>query len=796
MGQEQAAAADAAKPAERARRDKVILHVSDLHVGMRFDPDKWEELKHLAATIAPDLVAVTGDVVNSPWHWTLRRARARLQELRDAAAGARSGVELVCIPGNHDTRWQGILPLPWIGIFAAVCGVLCLLTLFLAGDPGATRRNLSAFDVGWREATLLTFAVLGLAALALRGCMSANLDKALAPFCLSEPRLLADGAIGVLPFDSASLGLSWARGFVRPRQMAAARKWVDLQMAGAEAPEHKPFFLALVHHHALPLPYDHEHEPMMVMDNAGEFLRQLAWSRVRLVLHGHKHHQHFARLAVDPASDARLEIAVLSAGTPTEGRGTLANRHGFNVLVVRPDHQVTVTRYESAGGPTFSALDPFDMVPADEHRRVRFEARRATAAAHCRRIVCVADITPYGDGFFTREYRGVQTSRDGLQRLPSAFAARSDAGVVEPYSVRSLSLEGPGVLFENRRAALNEVVGNICFKSTGLSPAYPPVDFQLSFLNNNAFALNAWQFSQMYPQRSDFTEDVQFGLNDDVAAQELVIHVHFPPQASLPSRVDACWFPAGEPQARRRVQGADIVRIETQNALQLTLQHPEQNVVYQLSWDVEDAVGQEAMDEGGAAEALALRRSLAKLAGQPSSDELSHVLANAMEEFRTVMKPEDGVGLEGTLLAYDEEAQRLVGVCSTQGSDPPPHSYGFGLGIAGRAFKSGEALSFVPPANAEEICGTGYLRPDGTLPDRLADIPEQGIVCIPLSPEDAPDWPFGVLQVSWKVPSRSLVRSIYQGHQAALQQAYALAMPILLRDILLFNLPDAEDRLP
>jgi hypothetical protein len=769
-----------------SRTDKVVMHVSDIHVGLRFDRDKWDELTRLAAAIKPDLVAVTGDVVNSPWWWALDRARIRLGELRAAAAAGRDGIELVCVPGNHDTRWQGIVPLAWFSVSAAIGGLISLIAVLEANGPLAVWHRLVTKTLWLSDYVFCLAALAALGLLAWRLCMRSNLRKALAPYYLTQPRLFADEHIGILPFDSASVGVSWARGFVPRSQMTAARKFVDLKITGAQTTARRPFVLALVHHHTLPLPYDHQNEPMMVMDNAGEFLRELAHSRVRLVLHGHKHHQHYARLVVDPASDARLEVAVLSAGTPTEGKGTLPNHHGFNVLTIRPDDQVNITRYESSGGPSFTQVASFDMVPPNEHRRIRFEARCETSLASCKRIVCVAEITRYGDGIFTREYRGVKTHLDHLPLLPTQFIARSDAGVVEPFGARSLSLDGPGVLIDNCRIALNEITARIRFKSSGLSSSYPRVDFQLNFLNNNAFALNGWQFSQMYPDREDFSEDVQFALNGDVAAEELVIHVHFPPDVPLPLRVDACSFPADDATAKRRLTGTEVVRIETQNALQLTLVHPEQGVMYQLSWDVDKPAADAS--PAAAAEALALRRTLAKIAGQPPLAEICDVLANALAEFEQVMEPEPGISLEGTLLAYEESNHQLVAVCDTQNTDPQ-HRYRFGLGIAGRAFKSGEALSFVLPSDADEICGSGYLRPDGTLPESLSDIPEQGIVCIPLYPDDAPGWPFAVLQVSWSVPSRALVRNIYQGHPAALQEAYARTLPILLRDILLTNRP-------
>jgi Calcineurin-like phosphoesterase len=58
-----------------------VLHLSDLHFGLRFQIDKWQALREKARELAPDLVVVTGDLVNTPWFWMLKRARAELKDL-------------------------------------------------------------------------------------------------------------------------------------------------------------------------------------------------------------------------------------------------------------------------------------------------------------------------------------------------------------------------------------------------------------------------------------------------------------------------------------------------------------------------------------------------------------------------------------------------------------------------------------------------------------------------------------------------------------------------------------------
>jgi 3',5'-cyclic AMP phosphodiesterase CpdA len=70
-----------------------ILHVSDLHVGTREEPQLEEALARLADRVQPELVVASGDLAN----------RGRRDELERAAALLRSlGPPVVAVPGNHD----------------------------------------------------------------------------------------------------------------------------------------------------------------------------------------------------------------------------------------------------------------------------------------------------------------------------------------------------------------------------------------------------------------------------------------------------------------------------------------------------------------------------------------------------------------------------------------------------------------------------------------------------------------------------------------------------------------------
>jgi 3',5'-cyclic AMP phosphodiesterase CpdA len=77
---------------------RTVVHLSDMHFG-RVDPLVVDALRETVATIAPDLVAVSGDFTQRARSGQFRKARAFLDSLPRP--------QLV-VPGNHDVPLHNV----------------------------------------------------------------------------------------------------------------------------------------------------------------------------------------------------------------------------------------------------------------------------------------------------------------------------------------------------------------------------------------------------------------------------------------------------------------------------------------------------------------------------------------------------------------------------------------------------------------------------------------------------------------------------------------------------------------
>lgn len=85
---------------------KRLIHLSDLHFG-RDNPDLVAVLRDTVNALAPDLVAISGDLTQRARHSQFQRARAFIDGLAPP---------VLCVPGNHDVPLENLFVrflMPW-----------------------------------------------------------------------------------------------------------------------------------------------------------------------------------------------------------------------------------------------------------------------------------------------------------------------------------------------------------------------------------------------------------------------------------------------------------------------------------------------------------------------------------------------------------------------------------------------------------------------------------------------------------------------------------------------------------
>jgi len=742
-----------------------ILHMSDLHFGWQFQIDKWQALKNQARDAKPDLVMITGDLVNTPWFWMLKRARAGIEDLHallnpptpplvpgDPTAAVIPPCEIWVIPGNHDTRITGLLPVQWlIGMACAALALAALCRGLLYIRPPLP--TWARYTVG---GVAILFAAIAVVALLLRCLVRSNLEKAWGPdHFLTAARCSKRIPVGIVPFDSASEGIWWARGRVPQAQLIGIRESMGAQ-AGVT-------WIAAVHHHPLPLPYDHAAEPMMVMDNAGALINELAQANIRLVLHGHKHHQHFARIVINPAESQFADLAVVSAGTPTHSRDPGTFKHGFNVIDVHVNGQIQITQYEAPPGGTFRRLDPIDLAPVEEQDHRRHLADREALKICCERMLCIADIDAYGDARFYREFREVSTRQHAVERLAGPYVAGTGGGFVEAYRAQSISAWGPQISLQFLKPhPVERVPAEIRFASPGLQQGMAPVDFVLEFYANNCFALNRWQYECMYPLRDvlDSNESIRFRAPPDIAVRELTLHVRFPDEMPLPKRIDVRQkSEIGAEVHAQALPAENVVRIDTQRIVQVRIPYPRLGSVFEINWQPHENTYPKdgTPEETDIRRALALRKSFGGLQADQVSDKLRALLQDLELEARETLgigEAEQRDAYDVAIFVFDAQEKVMRYLVGSYAKDDPRRAgrYKFGLGLPGRAFKIGAAAAFRRPAYSPSERPWGYIFPDGRPVTNPSEVPEAVILAIPAAPPRAPDWPYAVVQISTDRP--------------------------------------------
>jgi predicted MPP superfamily phosphohydrolase len=314
----------------------IIAHISDLHFTSDTDSSKlpWNALVADLARqkVKPDVIAVTGDLVDSPFGGVLG--------FRDEATAAFDNVctylkalcraldinpetGLVVVPGNHDYRLSGVFrdkhqPRKFYEKFGAYCRPLLLPSLRLC---------LFAMDSNQMERTL-----------------------DLAAGTVERNDLVYFGTLaGQVP-----VGLSDCTKVV------------------------------LLHHHPMPIAATEDatlfDDPRYtLLKNAGQFMTNMVKAGVSLILHGHQHSPGYSKAVFPYGRGKEHMITVVAAGSA--GRRV----EEYNLITVTDGGKIDLERRSLRGRTYFdNEGDRRLILSYDDARRASFEGLASNANAKFR----------------------------------------------------------------------------------------------------------------------------------------------------------------------------------------------------------------------------------------------------------------------------------------------------------------------------------------------------------------------------------------------------------------------------
>lgn len=293
-------------------RDVYILHMSDLHFGANGFETVWPSLeKYVNKTLQPDLILVTGDIVDSPNREHYEEAKKKFDQL-----GAKHGF-LVC-PGNHDRHYLGNALGPREGWWSFV--------------RRFWEKNRPPNQVeAWFDQVF-----------------SDHMASVSKPERLRLGESPIEWNVCLLGLDSSMQAEYSAQGFVPLDKM---QEFQNLSQTMTDA----DLVILLEHHHLLPIAELESSRQeaagllgaTTIMLNAGSLLEALTKQSINLVLHGHEHCRALARYV--SLNNNQGEVTVVGAGSAT-GMVTLkgcdAVRASMNLITLKPDRTVWLQKVE------------------------------------------------------------------------------------------------------------------------------------------------------------------------------------------------------------------------------------------------------------------------------------------------------------------------------------------------------------------------------------------------------------------------------------------------------------------
>lgn len=639
-----------------------IAHLSDLHFASGSDPNDevWQSIIEDLSSQRVDLVAVTGDLMDNSVKdhiagGVLGKIAEYLTQSVCSAIRRLPEEALIVVPGNHDYRLQGFL-----------------------------NRNSVACH---------------------------QFDKTFGPFFkpLVAPKLKAV----FFPFDSNTNDsiLNAARGSVKEQDILRCRQLANSIRDDPNSNWELSHKIVLVHHHPMPIgPTETQlqrnlanREELLLFDNAGLFMTELANIPVDLILHGHKHFPFLSKAAFsrDAHMDERF-ITVIAAGSLGGKIPT------YNLIRIYDDGEIMFEE-RTRELVTFESKASVPIISYEEARNRRFQRLIAAFGVENKDVIqgaswsaCMTLAPLSGDAEVYDFFKGVTAfggaTVGSLQGVLQSEYGYHSTIAYKPVKPASQHIEwkwiDPVGSKRSGKAAFDPPIG------------IEPIDFMRFRKTANSVYFNAMDRkncleAQSYQGTSGFKnqkDDVEFSsLWISNVYQRLSMQVAFP-EGCFPEN---SWIEVFDPADKIDRNETEYVlkrfdAFKPTRTLQFIVDRPFPGYKYRICWQLPSKEGyelgltQEQQDLGAAA----CRRLLRVNTDKPAQNRLLKSLLELSErltgEFPAKLGDEV---LELKLYVYQESSAQLIPVC-TMASDNSNERVWLGQGLGGQACRRREALIY------------------------------------------------------------------------------------------------------
>jgi 3',5'-cyclic AMP phosphodiesterase CpdA len=737
-----------------------IAHLSDLHFGKSFDLETWKSVKNEILRFAPQLILVSGDLVDHPSPLHLLAAKCELADL-----SRRCGAQFHVVPGNHDlfefgnrlTFWQS----NWFyRIFGDVdtSSAEKVLAEDLGEPPGFTEKCRSQPDlVGLRH----------LPNLFSPGPMLLNRFVALLPKAARMGPLVDVKGLSVLvatlDSNATSKAIGFATGCVADDGLQA------LQRALQESRQSHLARIAIIHHHLLPIAYSDGQivgaEPLMVLQNAGTVLSVLSQNRFDLILHGHKHLRQLATVDLSPGSNNGCPITVASAGSAALSPQS-SEKNAVNLIVIEGNGRIAIESLPYGGAippqrqDALTYREPLSMV-----KRRAFVRASERQPLRTKRYLHRLEVTEAGDFLVTLEIDGLKYRSDAKQSRTHQLSAPDQGWLVE----RELLLDEHST---NSGYTLQPVPGsNTEFRVNFPGGLGGEARYTLKAAIANGMMMTRWEAEQRRKHPSalrgqdDAWDEEWIGTSVAHPIEELTKILKLPESlknvvpflrcrrhnrfhdleldefGDVQVGVDAASYL--DDDAMREVEQQNLRFDREQSAWVLTISLPPVGYMYQLRWKLPDNIKDEDNVRGATEDIQAMFFRKIGIGGTnlttPLRDKIYEKFAGLCENLHSSMKESADSEISAFLFIYDKEQTALRAVL--QGGPgachAPPETCAvpLGMGLSGAAFQQRRIIPWF-----DRQVGNSFITPHFPGPE-CSDKRLRSMISIPIYHETYMDSP-------------------------------------------------------